>query len=72
MTRLPYKVECRSSYPFFEIIAAFDCDLAATNYASDCAVGHPSFEYRVIDSHKRIVWPKQPVIRRGAKIRRLV
>ena len=44
----PYKVECKSSYPFFETIAAFNLESAAQRYAKECAdaVG-PLFEYRV-------------------------
>ena len=45
--QLPYKVECKSSYPFFETIAAFNYDDVAFGYADSCAEVNPSFEYRV-------------------------
>lgn len=44
---LPYVVECRSTYPFFEAIAAFDVDTVAHKYAADCAATNPKNEYRV-------------------------
>lgn len=51
MTRnsLPYKVECKSSYPFFELIAAFNVEPAATGYAGECALANADtlYEYRV-------------------------
>lgn len=47
MAKLPYRVECKSSYPFFEVIAAFDCEGPARGYARDCAATNPKFEYRV-------------------------
>lgn len=52
---LPYKVECKSTYPFFETIAAFDCENPALNYASDCRSTNPTFEYRVMKHGKLIV-----------------
>lgn len=49
MTRnsLPYKVECKSSYPFYELIAAFNVECAAFQYAADCQQTNPHFAYRV-------------------------
>lgn len=44
---LPYKIECKSSYPFFELIAAFDCEPVALGYASQCQTANPGFTYRV-------------------------
>lgn len=48
MSKLPYKVECRSSLPFFELIAAFDCEPPALAYAKDCARTNPAFKYKVM------------------------
>lgn len=50
MTALPYKVECKSDRPYFELIAAFDCEPPAIAYAKECADTSPrSFNrtYRV-------------------------
>lgn len=49
MTRnsLPYKVECKSSYPFFELIAAFNVEAAAVAYAGECVASNPKFSYTV-------------------------
>jgi hypothetical protein len=45
----PYRVECKwPSNSFFEIIAAFDSQTVALNYARDCAAANPPFRYRVI------------------------
>lgn len=52
MRQLPYIVECKSSYPFFEPIAAFNVDSIALAYASDCAKTNPQFVYRVTKSKK--------------------
>lgn len=52
MTKLPYKVECKSSYPFFETIAAFDVEQAAKGYASECSLVNNSFTYRVSKGKK--------------------
>lgn len=48
MKKLPFKVECKSSYPFFELIAAFDCESAARAYAKDCAAANPKYAYKVL------------------------
>ena len=55
MTKLPYLVECQSTYPFFETIAGFDIEAAATRYASECAETNPNFHYRVRKGSKTIV-----------------
>ena len=47
--KLPYVVECKSTYPFFEVIAAFDCEAACKHYAKDCAETNPQFEYRIVE-----------------------
>lgn len=47
MTKLPYRVECKSSYPFYELIAAFDCENAAVGYAGECALTNLKYSYRV-------------------------
>lgn len=52
MSKLPYRVECKSLYPFFEVIAAFDCDRAAFAYASQCAATNLKFDYQVIKGRK--------------------
>jgi hypothetical protein len=50
--KLPYVVECKSMYPFFETIAAFNVDIAASSYARECKLANPSFEYRVMKNGK--------------------
>lgn len=52
MTKLPYKVECKSSLPFFELIAAFDCEQAAKAYAEECERVNRRFQYRVTKGSK--------------------
>lgn len=54
---LPYKVECKSSYPFFELIAAFNVETAATAYAGECALANANtnYEYRVVHGRTRVV-----------------
>jgi hypothetical protein len=52
--KLPYVVECKSTYPFFETIAAFNVDIAAMSYALDCKLANPSLEYRVMKNGKPI------------------
>jgi hypothetical protein len=47
MTSLPYKVECKSSRPFYELIAAFDCQQAAEGYAGECALVNLAHSYEV-------------------------
>lgn len=47
MTALPYRVECKSTYVFFELIAAFNIQSAAESYAEGCAADRPKFTYRV-------------------------
>lgn len=46
--KLPYVVECKSIYPFFEEIAAFDVDSVAHKYAADCAAENTQYAYRVV------------------------
>ncbi len=46
---LPFQVECRSTYPFFELIAAFAHIKVAHRYAQDCKQTNPTFEYRLRD-----------------------
>ena len=57
MTRnqLPYKVECKSTYPFFEVIAGFNCEPPARRYAQACAEGGTENEYRVTKGKKVLV-----------------
>jgi hypothetical protein len=52
MAALPYSVYCKSTYLFFERIAAFDCEAAALGYARECAVASPAYEYRVVHGKK--------------------
>jgi hypothetical protein len=47
MTNLPYVVECKSTFAFYETIAAFDVEQAAHWYAAQCAEVNPRFTYRV-------------------------
>lgn len=54
MTKLPYKVECRSTLPYFETIAAFDCYSAAIDYVETCAKAHPSWQYAMKKNNKTI------------------
>jgi hypothetical protein len=54
MTKLPYSVECKSTYPFFERIAAFDVGRVALAYAEECASTNPQFEYRVMYRGKQM------------------
>lgn len=49
---LPYKVECKSFYPFYELIAAFDCESAAVNYMADCKRANPGNAYRILKGKK--------------------
>jgi len=46
-TVLHAKVECKSTYPFFETIAAFNSVKVAYRYARNCFEYNPDFEYRV-------------------------
>lgn len=46
---IPFQVECKSTYPFFETIAAFDHIKVAYRYAQDCLQTNPRFEYRLRD-----------------------
>jgi hypothetical protein len=48
--KLPYRVECKSTHPFYEVIAAFNCAAAARFYAADCEAANPRFAYRVVSS----------------------
>lgn len=45
--QLPYRVRCKSTYPFFEVIAAFNIERAAVAYAEECKEANPRFTYRV-------------------------
>lgn len=54
MTKLPYEVYCKSSYPFYELIAAFDCESAAFAYARDCLRTNGKYVYRVKYGSKSI------------------
>ena len=57
MSKLPYIVECKSIFPFFEPIAAFNVDSVAFHYARDCVETNPLFTYRVTKSKKVLgVW----------------
>lgn len=45
---IPYRVECRDVIGGFEVIAGFDCDVAAFSYMRACAKDKlPSAAYRV-------------------------
>lgn len=45
--QLPFLVECKSTYPFWETIAAFNSEVVARRYAEDCQQANRSYEYRV-------------------------
>jgi hypothetical protein len=48
MTALPYRVECKAApRPYYELIAAFDCQQAAEAYAGECALANMALDYRV-------------------------
>lgn len=51
-SKLPYVLECKSTYPFFETIAAFDCEPPAKKYAAACAEANPQNTYRVVNREK--------------------
>jgi hypothetical protein len=61
MIKLTYKVECKSTYVFFELIAAFNCESAAVGYAGECAESNPSFHYRVMKG-RRVVLGYGPLV----------
>lgn len=45
---LPYRVECDvQGKTYFEVIAGFNVESAARNYAIECAKAHPANLYRV-------------------------
>jgi hypothetical protein len=68
--KLPYVVECKSTYPFFETIAAFNVDIAAMSYAYDCKLVHPDFEYRVMKNGKPVCADVVPAdVLRGSWLR---
>ena len=46
--KLQYVVECKSTYPFFEEIAAFNVNEVALHYARECAETNPQYVYRVV------------------------
>lgn len=46
-TTLPFVVECKSTYPFFETIAAFNVRQAADAYVRECGQTNPGYTYRV-------------------------
>lgn len=48
-TALPFQIECKSLFPFFEPIAAFDHIKVAYRYAQECKQTNPNFEYRLRD-----------------------
>jgi hypothetical protein len=52
MRELPFVVECKSSLPFYEPIAAFNVECIARDYAGDCAKVNPHFSYRVVQHHE--------------------
>jgi hypothetical protein len=54
-SRLPYAVECKSIFTFFERIAAFDSPSAALGYAEQCAAGNPHNSYRVTKRGRKLL-----------------
>jgi hypothetical protein len=61
VSKLEFFVLCKSTYPFFETIAAFDCKPPALNCAADYRAGTfgERFTYKVVDAEGREVvsWP---------------
>lgn len=56
--RLSFSVWCRSTYPFFEKIAAFNVQQAANAYAQECSQTNPTFVYKVRNAgNKRLGRP---------------
>ncbi len=53
---LKWVVECRSTYVFFETIAAFDHEGVAKGYAKDCAKVNPEYQYRVLSRDGKGKW----------------
>jgi hypothetical protein len=49
---LPWRIECRSTYPFFEPIAAFNSEKVAIAYAASCRAANPTYAYRVVKAGK--------------------
>lgn len=45
--QVPFTVECKSIYVFFEVVAAFNSEVVARRYAEDCQRANPKYEYRV-------------------------
>lgn len=48
LKNLAHAVLCKSTYPFFETIAAFDCEPAADIYMRACRSANPRYEYKVV------------------------
>ena len=46
---LAFIVEVKSTYPFFETMAAFDVAQVALAYAADCKRTNPKNTYRVLE-----------------------
>lgn len=51
---LAFHVECKSSRPFFETIAQFDCRPAAEGYVATCSTVNPAFTYRITEPFPEI------------------
>ena len=55
MSKLPYVIECKPvSRPYFDSIAAFDCQQPAVMYMLDCSLANPKSTYRVLKNKKLI------------------
>lgn len=52
MSKLSYEVRCKSTAPYYELIAAFDCEQAAKAYAEECERVNKRFAYRVLKDGK--------------------
>jgi hypothetical protein len=52
MRELTHIVECKSSLPFYEVIAAFNCESVARDYARECARVNRQFAYRVVSAKR--------------------
>ena len=57
LLQLPYVVECKAFAPFYEPIAAFDCQRAAEAYRDECVLANKArptpFVYQIVDYSKK-------------------
>jgi hypothetical protein len=53
-SKLPYVVQCKSSLPFFEDMAAFNVKSVAEHYMVSCAKVNPQFQYKLVTAKVRV------------------